>query len=247
MTPRAVFASAALHIVVVAVLLVLVSAATPARPPATVDIEIVTPMLAVVTPAPPPPPPVDRGRDGGQRGDRIADRAPGRRAQPLRNLPQAHRAAPPPPSPAAVTPSAPDLPAAEPAGATNSEAVSGEPAAGDDPQSGGGAGQGTGGSGSGAGAVDLSARPVPLDLNSLQTLMYTAEAQRDRVSGDVHLVLTIDPLGHVGRATLRRGLGHGLDEIAIKRAMQLRFVPAKDRAGNPTVGTVTWGFHFEPP
>jgi TonB family protein len=77
--------------------------------------------------------------------------------------------------------------------------------------------------------------------------MYTAEALRDRVSGDVQLVLMVDPLGHVGSATVRRGLGHGLDEIATRLAMQIRFRPARDRAGKPTTGTVRWRFHFQPP
>lgn len=135
-----------------------------------------------------------------------------------------------------MEPAAPELPAP---GAS-------EPAGGDDSRSGGGAGQGAGGSGLGDGELDLSARPVPLETNTSQTLMSTAEAQRDRISGYVHLVLTVDPLGHVGRAAVRKGLGHGLDEIATKRALQIRFRPARDRAGNPTVGTVRWRFYFEP-
>ena len=67
------------------------------------------------------------------------------------------------------------------------------------------------------------------------------------MSGDVSLVLAVDPLGRVGRATIRRGLGHGLDEIATGIAMQIKFRPARDRAGRPVAGTVRWRFHFEPP
>ena len=151
------------------------------------------------------------------------------------------------PHPAAVLPDAPDLPAAEPAAAPSTDVPSREPAGGDDPTSGGGAGAGDGGSGRGEGMLDLSSRAIPLESNTSRTLPYTAEAQRDQISGDVHLLLMVDPLGRVGRATVRHGLGHGLDEIALKLAMQIRFRPARDRAGNATAGTVRWRFHFQPP
>jgi TonB family protein len=239
-TARVVVASAALHVLV---LIVLVVAATRAPRPATVDIELVAPAVAVV---PPLPPPLDRGRDAGQRGDRIADRAPGRRSEPIRTVSHPRRAAPLLPSLPAALPDAPDLPA-EPAAAPSADVTAGEPAAGDDPTSGGGTGEGDGGRGRGDGAPDLSARPIPLDANPSRTLPYTAEAQRDQVSGDVHLVLTVDSLGRVGRATVRHGLGHGLDEIATRLALQIRFRPARDREGNATAGTVRWRFHFQPP
>jgi len=245
-TARVVVTSAALHAFV---LILLVVAAARARRPPTIDIEIVAPAVAVVPPPPPAPPlePGRPGRDAGQRGDRIADRVPGRRSEPVRTLPHAHRAAPPVPHPAAVLPDVPDLPAADSATAPSADVTAGEPAAGEDPASGGGTGEGGGGRGRGAGALDLSARPIPLDANTSRTLPYTAEAQRDQVSGDVHLVLAVDPLGRVGRATVRHGLGHGLDEIATRLALQIRFRPARDREGNATAGTVRWRFHFQPP
>jgi TonB family protein len=151
--------------------------------------------------------------------------------------------------PAALPPEPPDLPAApaaEPAAAPSPDVSSSDPPGGGDRQTGGGAGAGGDGSGLGDGALDLSARARPIEPNTSQTLMSTAEAQRDRVSGYVHLVLTVDPLGHVGRVAVRQGLGHGLDEIATRHALQIRFYPARDRAGNPTVGTVRWRFYFEP-
>jgi TonB family protein len=145
-----------------------------------------------------------------------------------------------------VEPAAPDPDATAPAASDGSAVGPSEPAGGADSQSGGGAGDGAGGDG-GGGVIDLSSRPVPLEIKTSQTLPYTAEAQRDRVSGDVQLLLTVDPLGHVERTTLRHGLGHGLDEIATRLATQIRFRPARDRAGKPTAGTVRWKFHFQPP
>jgi protein TonB len=245
-TARAVLASAALHIATAVIIAMLVAAATGVRQPSTVDIELVGPATVALGPAPMPPPPLKPGRDPGRRGDRIADRAPARRARPVRKLPDTTRAAPPAPPPAAVVPDGSAPAVAEPAPTDTADVGSREPAGGEALRSGGGPGEGAGGRGGGDSVLDLSARPVPLEVHASQTLMSTAEAQRDRISGYVHLVLTVDPLGHVGRATVRQGLGHGLDEIATKHAMQIRFRPARDRAGNPTGGTVRWRFYFEP-
>jgi TonB family protein len=247
-TVRVVAASAAIHGVLV-VVLVLAAGGRAQRAPV-VDIELVAPAAVVLAATPALPP--ERGRDLGPRGgDRIADRAPGHRALPARNPLPVHRAAVPAPSlaPAALAaPAVPATPPAEPAAPQATETGESEPAAGGR-QGGGGAGEGAGGGGDGdgMGAIDRSARPVPLEPSAAQTSMYTAEALRDRVSGDVQLVLMVDPLGHVGSATVRRGLGHGLDEIATRLAMQIRFRPARDRAGKPTTGTVRWRFHFQPP
>jgi len=159
-------------------------------------------------------------------------------------------APPPPPAPAARTetiaptrvrkPAAPrHVRSAEPALATGS---------GDSP-SGSGSGSGSTGDGSGSAAseIDRSGPPVPVDPSAARTLPYTAEATRDRVSGDVVVSLEIDDQGRVAKATVKRGLGHGLDEIATKIAMQLQFRPATDRSGAPVAGKVRWRFHFQPP
>jgi len=245
---RVVAVSAALHIII---MIVLVAAGTAAIRPSLVDVEIVVP--AAVTTAPSPPPILERGDGGAEAGEPIAERTPARRIEPARRLPHVHRQALPAP-PLSLPPALPPA-AADPETPPRSEALPSEPSAGDETTSGagssvgdgdGGGGHG-GGDGDGIGALDLSARPVPLNASTLQTSLYTAEAQRDRVSGDVQLVLTIDPLGRVGSAKVRRGLGHGLDEIATKLALQIRFRPARDRTGKSTTGTVRWRFHFQPP
>ena len=246
MRVRVVATSAALHIVIV---IVLVAAGTAAIRPSMVDVEIVAP--SVVTTAPSPPPILDRGHGGAEAGEPIAERTPARRTEPARRLPHAQRQALPAPPlllpPAAADPEIPSRnevdPSEPPAGDENASGAGGGVGDGD-----GGAGGGHGGGdGDGIGALDRSARPVPLNADTFSTSLYTAEAQRDRVSGDVQLVLTVDPLGRVGSAKVRRGLGHGLDEIATKLALQIRFRPARDRTGKPTTGTVRWRFHFQPP
>src|SRR5262249_32629069 len=85
--------------------------------------------------------------------------------------------------------------------------------------SGSGSQLGAGGDGTGAGGgggwIDLTARPVPIDASSARVLPYTEAALRDRISGDVVLVLHVDAQGAVTGATVRKPLGHGLDDIAI--------------------------------
>jgi TonB family protein len=121
---------------------------------------------------------------------------------------------------------------------------------GSDTGDGHGSGTGSGdGSGSGAGdpGIDRSSPPIPLDANPPRVLPYTTDAMRDRVAGDVQLVLAITADGKVGGVTVRRGLGHGLDEVAANIARGFRFRPALDHAGKPTTGSVRWRFHFAPP
>jgi TonB family protein len=232
---RVVVASAALHITAVVGLLVARTAA-PGRP--TVDIEIVPPAMTTEPAAPPRVEPA--AAPGGNpviapvphRG------APARAEHPRRNVsPSRPPAAPPTPE---IDASAPAVP---PPGDGSELGPPGD-----------GAGFGGNGSGSGSGngnadgniELDRSARPLPLNATDV-TLPYTEEAARRRVGGNVIVELSIDPLGDVRRATIARGLGYGLDEIAMRTALQLRFRPARDRAGRPTAATVRWRFHFDPP
>jgi TonB family protein len=214
---------------------------TRAKRPSAVDVELVTPRLELAEATPPPP--LARGPGGAaQGGDRIIEPVPVRPTDPVRPPPRVQRRAQPAPHPMVADPAAP--PAGDP---DRSEPPAGDathPAA----EAAGAEGDGDGnGTGDGAGAIDLSSRPVPLDTAASQVLPYTAEALRDRIIGDVQLALMVDPLGRVGRVTVRRGLGHGLDEIASRIALKIRFRPARDRAGKPTAGTVRWRFHFQAP
>ena len=233
MNARVVVASAALHITAVIGLLVARTAA-PRR--TMVDIEMVPPAMTTEM-APPPPPRVEPR--AAPSGNPVIAPVP-HRGPPARALHPWRDGSPPgplaAPSTVEVDPSAPAV--APPADGSET----------------GGAGDGAGlggtgnadGNADGNAELDLSARPVPLNATDV-TLPYTEEAARRRVGGNVIVELSIDPLGNVGRATIARGLGYGLDEIALRTAMQLRFRPARDRAGRPIAATVRWRFHFDPP
>jgi TonB family protein len=248
---RVVAASVAIHAALV-VVLVLVGGGEQRRP--AIDVEIVVP-VTTEPPLPLPLPPVEPRRDPGGAPMRVVE-PPTRPAPKTAKVPRPPRRPDPPPPPPPIVP--PDL---APAVITTTVADVSTPTppaetvtdgtprdGGGDGLGGRGGGTGIGiGEGPGEGELDLSARPIPINASISQTLPYTAEAARDRISGDVQLLLTVDPLGQVGRVTVRRGLGHGLDEIATKLAMQIKFRPARDRQGQPTVGTVRWRFHFQPP
>ena len=55
---------------------------------------------------------------------------------------------------------------------------------------------------------------------------YTKEAQKDRIQGKVVLWVTITPEGLPKNIKVRRSLGHGLDEEAIKAVKQWKFKPS---------------------
>ena len=67
----------------------------------------------------------------------------------------------------------------------------------------------------------------PVEILSKPRPVYTAEARQLRIEGEVLLDVTFgaDGILHVQRVD--RGLGHGLDEAAIRAAQQIRFRPAR--------------------
>jgi periplasmic protein TonB len=243
---RVVAASAAIHAAIALAIALAIGAAGSGERPTTIDVEIAVPPTVTTELAPPPPRPAHAGPGGSPVA--LVGAAP--RAPAARKPPRAAPPAPPAAAPGPALSAAAAVPT--PAIALEPTPAPGDPSAppgeaGSDGAREGGSGIGTG-SGDGDGVdIDRSARPVPLDASQRQTLPYTEEAARARVSGSVVLQLMVDPLGRVGRVTVRRGLGHGLDEIAMKLAMQIRFRPALDRTGQPTAATVRWGFHFQPP
>ena len=57
-------------------------------------------------------------------------------------------------------------------------------------------------------------------------MQYTAEARQLRIQGDVILSVTFLANGQVEVHGILRGLGHGLDQEAVRVARQIRFRPA---------------------
>ena len=71
--------------------------------------------------------------------------------------------------------------------------------------------------------VEILAKPHPV---------YTEEARRLKLEGDVLVEVVFTASGEVRVGRVVRGLGHGLDEAAVRAAQQIRFKPAR-RDGQP--------------
>ena len=74
----------------------------------------------------------------------------------------------------------------------------------------------------------MTAEPVATNIEVLSKppVQYTSEARQLKVQGDVVLRVTFLHTGQVVVQGVVRGLGHGLDEEAMRVAQQIRFRPA---------------------
>lgn len=112
---------------------------------------------------------------------------------------------------------------------------------GDSTQAGAGGGGGGGGYGGRVGSVGMpgyapastgpvyaSAEPqsTSVEVLSKPPVQYPAEARQSHIEGDVVLSVTFLADGQVLVHGVLRGLGHGLDQEAIRVAQQIRFRPA---------------------
>jgi len=68
---------------------------------------------------------------------------------------------------------------------------------------------------------------VPLEVLSKPSPAYTAEAREMRVEGEVSLEVEFCASGHIRVLRVVRGLGHGLDEEAVRAAEKIKFKPAQ--------------------
>jgi TonB family protein len=80
--------------------------------------------------------------------------------------------------------------------------------------------------------AEVAPRITPAEVLSKPTPVYTEEARKLHVEGEVLLDVVFEASGklHVNRVI--QGLGHGLDDAAIHAAEQIRFKPAL-RDGQP--------------
>ena len=108
---------------------------------------------------------------------------------------------------------------------------------------GGGLGAGTGG-GTGGGVYQPGAGIDPPTLVREVRPVYTDEARRQRIEGDVILEIVVKSDGTVGSIRVRRSLGGGLDQRAIDAVRQWRFNPAK-RHGAPVDVAVEVAVEFK--
>jgi len=83
----------------------------------------------------------------------------------------------------------------------------------------------------------------PARLSRGQAPAYPDAARSDGIEGDVHFELIVGTSGAVESARVVRGIGHGLDEAALRAARQFRFNPAI-KAGRPVRVRMAWSVQF---
>lgn len=84
----------------------------------------------------------------------------------------------------------------------------------------------------------------PVQIEYKPTPAYTTEARQMHIEGDVLVEVTFTADGRVHVKRVVRGLGHGLDEQAVKAAEQIRFKPAM-RGGSPVDSTAVLHIVFQ--
>lgn len=84
----------------------------------------------------------------------------------------------------------------------------------------------------------------PVTITSKPDPVYTAEARRLHVEGEVILRVLFTASGQVRILGVERGLGHGLDEAAVRAAQQIQFKPAR-RNGRPVDTTAMLHIVFQ--
>lgn len=87
-------------------------------------------------------------------------------------------------------------------------------------------------------------RAVPAEILSKPTPIYTQEARNLRIEGEVLLEVVLEASGSLRVVRVVRGLGHGLDDNAVRAAEQIHFKPAT-RDGQPTDSTVVLHIIFQ--
>jgi TonB family protein len=87
-------------------------------------------------------------------------------------------------------------------------------------------------------------RAVPAEILSKPTPTYTPEARNLHIEGEVLLEVTLQASGNLRVLRVVQGLGHGLDDNAVKAAEQIHFKPAM-RNGQPADSTVVLHIIFQ--
>lgn len=85
---------------------------------------------------------------------------------------------------------------------------------------------------------------LPAEILSKPTPVYTQEAKSLKIEGEVLLEVVLEASGSLRVVRVVRGLGHGLDDNAVKAAQQIQFKPAM-RNGQPADSTVVLHIIFQ--
>jgi TonB family protein len=92
--------------------------------------------------------------------------------------------------------------------------------------------------------AEAAAPGVPAEIISKPVPVYTQEARSLRIQGEVLLEVVLQASGNLHVLRVVRGLGHGLDDNAVKAAEQIRFKPAT-KNGQPADSTVVLHIIFQ--
>jgi len=85
---------------------------------------------------------------------------------------------------------------------------------------------------------------TPVEIISKPNPIYTQEARELKLEGEVLLEVVFAAAGQLRVVRVERGLGHGLDEAAVRAAQQIRYKPAL-RDGQPYDSEATLHVRFQ--
>jgi TonB family protein len=92
--------------------------------------------------------------------------------------------------------------------------------------------------------VETGPAQIPVEILFKPKPDYTDDARKARVEGEVLVRVMFTATGEVQVLDVVRGLGHGLDESALRAAKQIKFKPAQ-RDGQPVDSTATVHIVFQ--
>jgi len=93
-------------------------------------------------------------------------------------------------------------------------------------------------------SVSSGPASTPVQIFSKPNPEYTEEGRRLKIDGEVRLEVLFSTTGQVQVVRILQGLGHGLDEEAVKAAQQIRFKPASHQ-GQPVDSTAVVRIIFQ--
>ena len=93
-------------------------------------------------------------------------------------------------------------------------------------------------------AQQTAAKVIPAEILSKPVPVYTDEARARRIEGEVLLEVVLEASGRIHVVRVVRGLGHGLDDAAVRAAEQIQFKPAQ-RDGQPSDSTAVLHIIFQ--
>jgi TonB family protein len=85
---------------------------------------------------------------------------------------------------------------------------------------------------------------IPVEVIAKPNPVYTEEARKLRLEGDVKLRVIFHASGELEIVGVTQGLGHGLDEAAVAAARKIRFKPAQEN-GHPVDQPATITIEFK--